>query len=128
MIETHSCSEACYRCNATAWEWVETRTPYRKRPEDVIACLFCGALMAVPAEVRKQETAGKIQHDEFRFQFGRFRGLTFAEADAEPNGRKYLELMRDSNERLRQRISEYLAHAAPSAEAADGIAAVAAKP
>jgi hypothetical protein len=35
--------------------------------------------------------------------------MTFAEVDAEPNGRKYLEIMQGSNEKLRDRSTAYLA-------------------
>jgi hypothetical protein len=35
--------------------------------------------------------------------------MTIAEADAEPNGRRYLEHLRDTNEKLKTRIEEYLA-------------------
>jgi LPS O-antigen subunit length determinant protein (WzzB/FepE family) len=45
---------------------------------------------------------------EFRFKFGRFAGMTLAEADAKPNGRKYLEYMATTNDKLRERIAEYL--------------------
>ena len=41
--------------------------------------------------------------------------MTLAEADAEDNGRRYLEHLRDTNEKLRERIKEYLEHAVPSA-------------
>jgi hypothetical protein len=34
--------------------------------------------------------------------------MTFAEADREENGRAYLEHLRDTNEKLRDRIAEYL--------------------
>jgi len=46
--------------------------------------------------------------NEFRFKFGRFTGMTLAEADMQPNGRKYLEHLAIHNDKLRERIAEYL--------------------
>ena len=34
--------------------------------------------------------------------------MTLAEADTQPNGRKYLEYMAATNDKLRERIAEYL--------------------
>jgi len=115
MIDFHPCTDPCYRCNATAWECIGEFVPYKGKPEDVLECAFCGVrwrveAAAVPVAAKQQTDAA-----EFRFQFGRFKGLTFAEADAEPNGRRYLEVLRDTNDKLKERITEYLAHAAPSA-------------
>lgn len=109
VIVFHPHDEPCHRCSATAWEKVDEFTPKRGRREDVVECAFCGLCTRVAASV--VPVAEPLRHDasEFRFQFGRFRGMTFAEADAEPNGRKYLEVMRDSNEKLRDRIEQYLA-------------------
>jgi hypothetical protein len=114
VIDFHPHAEPCYRCEATAWETIGSRTisdKYRSVPHDIIACCFCGAMACVQA-------AGKPvvpNPGEFRFQFGRFAGMTLAEADAEDNGRRYLEHLRDTNEKLRERIKEYLEHAVPSA-------------
>lgn len=113
MIDFHHHTEPCHRCLATAWEWIGEFQPRKGRAEDVIACAFCGLCVRVEAAsvpVAAQRLTGTA---EFRFQFGRFKGMTFAEADAEPNGRKYLEIMRDSNEKLRDRIAEYLAGNCP---------------
>jgi methylphosphotriester-DNA--protein-cysteine methyltransferase len=116
MIDFHPCAEPCYRCNAAAWECIGEFTPRKGRPEDVLECAFCGVRIRVDA-VPSEAAAKPVASDgtEFRFQFGRFKGLTFAEADAEPNGRRYLEVLRDTNEKLKERITEYLSHAAPSA-------------
>lgn len=116
MIDFHPHADPCYRCDATAWECIGEFVPRKGPPEDVVECAFCGVRMRV--EAAAAQAAAKPQAcdaTEFRFQFGRFKGLTFAEADAEPNGRKYLEVLRDTNEKLRSRIEEYLSHAAPSA-------------
>lgn len=112
MIDFHPCSEPCCRCDAVVWECIGEFVPRRGKPEDVLECAFCGLLLRVAAVPR---AAPPTQQGEFRFQFGRFKGLTLAEADAEPNGRRYLEVLRDTNEKLKDRITEYLAHAAPSA-------------
>lgn len=121
MIEFHETTMRCERCDACAWEAIETRMVRERGRQvlhDVLECAFCGARVFVLAPAKPKAERKPEAGSEFRFQFGRFQGMTFAEADAEPNGRKYLELMRDNNERLRDRISEYLSHAAPSAEAA----------
>lgn len=123
MIDFHPSPLLCYRCSASAWERIETREEVvrgRVYREDVVECCFCGVLerveaAAVPAAARQH--AGTA---EFRFQFGRFKGLTFAEADAQPNGRRYLELLRDTNEKLRDRIAEYLTQTGLDAVATDG--------
>lgn len=112
MIDAHPHDEPCHRCHATLWEWVGEFAQRRGPKEDVVACAFCGLMVRVPA------VATPTQHhhadaDDFRFQFGRFAGMTLAEADAEPNGRKYLEVMRDTNEKLRGRIESYLAATSP---------------
>jgi hypothetical protein len=106
MIDFHPHTEPCYMCRATAWEWTGEFVPAKGKPEDVVACAFCGARARVPAQPRP--VAPPKDADEFRFQFGRFKGMTFAEADAEPNGRRYLEVLRDTNAKLRERIEGYL--------------------
>lgn len=115
MIDFHPHADPCYRCSATAWEVIGEFVSHKGKPQDVIACVFCGVRMrveaaAVPVAARRQADTA-----EFRFQYGRFKGLTFAETEAEPNGRRYLEHLRDTNEKLKERITEYLEHAAPSA-------------
>lgn len=106
MIDFHPHAAPCHRCAAIAWECIGDFTPRKGKPEDVLECGFCRLRTRVPAVARPQ-TPSPIS--EFRFQFGRFKGLTFAEADAEPNGRRYLEVLRDTNEKLRDRITAYLA-------------------
>ena len=116
MIDFHPHSDPCYRCKSTKWECIGKFVPHKGRPQDVIECAFCGVRLRV--EAAAVPVAAKRQTDtatEFRFQYGRFKGMTFAEAEAEPNGRRYLEHLRDTNEKLRDRITEYLNTAAPSA-------------
>ena len=115
MIDFHPHSEPCYRCEAVAWDRVGEFVPRRGKLQDVIECAFCGVRLRVDAVPRSATASQPTDTAEFRFQFGRFQGMTFAEADAEPNGRRYLEVLRDTNEKLRERIAEYLSHAAPSA-------------
>lgn len=108
MMEIHPHDEPCHRCNATLWEPVGEFVPRRGPQEDVIGCAFCGLRVRVPAVVVAAAEHRRDDADEFRFQFGRFKGMTFSETDAEPNGRKYLEVIRDTNEKLRGRIEAYL--------------------
>lgn len=115
MIDFHPHAEPCYRCEAVAWECIGEFMPHRGRPEDVLECAFCGVTVRVPAIAKPAAHKPQPERDEFHFQFGRFKGMTLAQADSEPNGRRYLEVMRDTNDKLRDRITEYLAHAAPSA-------------
>lgn len=109
MIDFYETDLRCYRCSASSWECIDTA-----EKQDVLECVFCGVLMHVAAAPRAAKPQ-PIDRSEFRFQFGRFKGMTLAEADAEPNGRRYLEVMMGRNEKLRPRIEEYLNHAAPSA-------------
>jgi hypothetical protein len=109
MIDFYEIDLRCYRCSASSWECIDTTERH-----DVLACVFCGVLEKVKAAPRAAKPQ-PIDRSEFRFQFGRFKGMTLAEADAEPNGRRYLEVMKDRNDKLRSRIEEYLNHAAPSA-------------
>ena len=116
MIDFHPHTEPCHRCHATAWECIGEYVPARGKLQDVLHCVFCGARARVDSAGASVGSHRPADASEFRFQFGRFQGMTFAEADAEPNGRRYLEVLRDSNAKLRERITEYLAtHAAPSA-------------
>jgi hypothetical protein len=111
VIDFHPTPLLCYRCSASAWERVETREEVRRghvHREDVIECCFCGVLERVEAAARPAAAEPQAGRAEFRFQYGRFQGLTLAEADREENGRAYLEHLRDTNEKLRDRIAEYL--------------------
>ena len=103
MIDLHPATIRCYRCSASTWERVEN-----VGREDVVQCVFCGVLERVEAAAVPVAATRQTGTAEFRFQFGRFQGMTFAEADREENGRAYLEHLRDTNEKLRDRIAEYL--------------------
>jgi hypothetical protein len=117
VIDFHPHTDPCHRCHATAWECIGEFVPRKGKPEDVLDCAFCGLRTRVPAIAKPKaaKTSG-----EFRFQFGRFKGMTFIEAAAEPNGLRYLEHLRDTNEKLRERISEYLAENGLDSKASDG--------
>jgi len=106
VTEFHPHSEPCHRCQATAWELVGEFKPRKGPSEDVVECVFCGLLTRVKAVPRQPVVPPA---EEFRFRHGRFVGMTFAEVDGQPNGRRYLELMRDTNQKLRERIESYLA-------------------
>ena len=111
MIVFHPHPDPCYRCEATAWEAIDTRMVRergRSVPHDVVECCFCGVMVLAEAAPRPVAAEPQANRPEFRFQFGRFEGMTFAEADGETNGRAYLEHLRDTNEKLRDRIAEYL--------------------
>ncbi len=109
MIDFYPHTVPCDRCEATAWECVGTLTSHKGRTHDVVECCFCGNLRRVDAVARPPAVTPRADRGEFRFAFGRFSGLTIAEADAQPNGRRYLEVLRDTNAKLRDRIEEYLA-------------------
>lgn len=116
MIQFYECEASCCRCHATAWEQVGEFVPSRGRPQDVLTCAFCGLRIRVDAPCQSTKPEPEPVRGEFRFEYGRFKGLTLSETDAQPNGRRYLELMRDRNEKLRGRIESYLSSiAAPSA-------------
>ncbi len=111
MIDFHPTPLLCYRCSASTWERVETREQTvrgRVYRDDVVQCCFCGVLERVEAAARPVAVEPQPGRAEFRFQYGRFKGLTLADADREENGRAYLEHLRDTNEKLRDRIAEYL--------------------
>jgi hypothetical protein len=109
MIDLYETTLVCYRCSASSWEQVGEFVPMKGPRQDVLACAFCGVRMRVDAAVRSAAAEPRADWAEFRFQYGRFKGMTIAEADAEPNGRRYLEHLRDTNEKLKTRIEEYLA-------------------
>lgn len=107
MIDFHPCTAPCYRCKAHAWERVGEFVPIKGKPYELVQCAFCGVLLRVDLVPGHAPDAS-----EFRFQFGRFKGMTLAEAEAEPNGRRYLEHLRDTNEKLRDRVASYLSQVA----------------
>ena len=123
MIDLYPTSLLCYRCHASTWEAVDSRM-IRERgrdvPNDLIECCFCGVLKWVAATRRPVAVVEEKPQGEFRFQFGRFKGLTIAETDAEENGRRYLEYLRDNNERMRERIGDYLDRNDLDTSATDG--------
>ena len=104
----------CHQCGASAHDAIDER-----RGEVLAECCFCGATEWCKAPRRKAESPEAVADAvEFRFKFGRFAGKTLAEADAMPNGRKYLEWMVTNNDTLRDRIAEYLKRSTVSEAAA----------
>jgi hypothetical protein len=96
----------CERCGASAHDAIDER-----KGEVLAECCFCGATEWCKAPRRptaKPIAEAAAEADEFRFKFGRFAGMTLAEADAKPNGRKYLEWMVTNNDKLRDTIAAYL--------------------
>jgi hypothetical protein len=94
----------CDRCGASAHDAID-----EWRGEVLAECCFCGAMEWCKAPKRlASEPATQRDTTEFRFKFGRFIGMTLAEADTQPNGRKYLEHLAIHNDTLRERIAEYL--------------------
>lgn len=110
MIDFHPHPDPCYRCQGTAWELL-----IECGREDIVSCVFCGVRWKVKAASIRLADFSPEDTAEFRFQYGRFKGMTLAEAEAEPNGRRYLEHLRDTNEKLRDRITKHFDHAASSA-------------
>ena len=120
MIDFYPHTDPCHRCSAIAWECIGEFTPRRGKIEDVLECAFCGLRKRVPAAALPPGSKPHASHESFRFQFGRFKGMTFTEAAAEPNGLRYLEHLRETNEKLRERISEYLTENGLDSKASDG--------
>ena len=107
LVLDHECS----RCGGGAHDIMdEPREGYV-----TLWCVYCGLREDVQkrrlprTQEQEQEASETKAGEAFRFQFGRFKGLTLAEAATQPNGRKYLEWMAKNNEKLGGRISEYLA-------------------
>lgn len=94
----------CIRCGASAMDVIEEH-----RSSATVECAFCGQRHSVPPIVRdSQPEPGEGQPGAFRFKFGRFAGLTLAETDEQPNGRRYLEHQFATSEKLRPIIGPYL--------------------
>lgn len=105
LVFDHQCS----RCGGEAHDVMD-------EPREgmvTLWCVYCGLREDVPKRTTKPSSRIDSTHgEEFRFQFGRFKGMTLAEADSQPHGRPYLEWMAKNNDKLKQRIGEYLAHSA----------------
>jgi hypothetical protein len=92
----------CYRCKGTARDVIGER-----KGEVLSECCYCGAMEWCVA-MKKHIKGEPSEAGEFRFKYGRFVGMTLAEAESQPNGRRYLEWMAANNEALRDRISSHL--------------------
>jgi len=108
MIDFYQTSLACDRCEASSWERIGEFVTHRGKRLDVLECVFCGLRMRAEAAVVPKTLDQPADAAEFRFQYGRFRGMTLAEADAEPNGRRYLEVHAAKDSKVSARVIEYL--------------------
>lgn len=87
----------------------------------LLSCCFCGYLVRVNSAVKRRLEKGRPkkadtddkepEDEEFRFKFGRFKGMTMPEALAQPNGKEYLVWLKDNNDKLKARIETFLATA-----------------
>jgi uncharacterized Zn finger protein len=98
----------CARCGYVAHEVLADEAKYA-----VLECVYCGVVVRIDPLNRIREptqiaTERKSEVAEFRFPSGRFVGKTVQEADAEENGRQYLQFMRINNPALRSVIETYL--------------------
>jgi hypothetical protein len=109
VIDLYETTATCDQCSASTWELAGEFAPAKGPPQDVIECAFCGYRLRVNASRRPRSAplAAPAEGD-FRLQHGRFAGMTLAEVDAEANGRRYLEVLRETNEKLRSRVAAYL--------------------
>lgn len=99
----------CARCSGTAHDLIDEDVDKRGRRTWLLWCSYCGFRVRVDAPPTSERPADtQPAAEEFRFKHGRFAGLTFAETDLEPNGRKYLEWMLANNKALAPRVSAYL--------------------
>jgi uncharacterized Zn finger protein len=98
----------CARCGYVSHEVLADGAKYA-----VLECVYCGVVVRVDPLNRAREshqtaTERKSEASAFRFSSGRFVGKTLQEADAEENGRQYLQFMRINNPALRSVIEAYL--------------------
>jgi hypothetical protein len=105
MIHFHPSRLSCHRCAAVAWEFVAVRTVregWKTYDMDIVRCAFCGLLELVDQPV------GYSPQAEYRFETGRFAGLSVSEVASQPQGRDYLEVIRRSDPALKKRIDACL--------------------
>lgn len=90
----------CSRCQAMAHDIVR-----EARDHALLECCFCGAFNRVPPLHREPPKPKAV---DFRFEHGRYAGMTLEEVDADPHGRRYLEFQRLHSPALRGVIEAYL--------------------
>jgi uncharacterized protein YbaR (Trm112 family) len=97
---------SCPQCKGRSHDAVRDerrKPPWASERSELLVCNFCGlgrwVNNAPPAPFG----------DEARFQSGRYAGKTIPEVDAMPNGRRYLQAIRDQNKELCEVVSRYLA-------------------
>lgn len=93
-------SPPCTRCHGTIVEPLDNGTA---------ACCYCGMRTKLGRAQAEKAAAAAPKGEEFRFQYGRFVGMTIPEAAAQPNGRRYLEALAKTNDRMRARIEDFFA-------------------
>lgn len=100
----------CSRCRSGVHDLMDESTDRRGNRTWLLQCALCGGLDRIdaPATSERPPEPEASAAEAFRFQHGRFAGLTLAEADAQPNGRRYLEWMLKNNKALAPRVAEYL--------------------
>lgn len=101
---------SCSRCGAAAHDLADEATDRRGNRTWLLQCVFCGGLDRIDAPATTPEPVDlpPAEPEVFRFKHGRFTGMTLAEADAQPNGRRYLEWMLKNNKTLASRVAAYL--------------------
>lgn len=109
MLQLYDFKEPCSRCEAVAWERLGLFRTSRGKEQDVIACCFCGYRLRVKAKPVAATGSGYV------FESGRFAGLTVEQVAQEPNGMKYLEVVRKNDKRIGGEIDRYMKTVAPQA-------------
>lgn len=109
MTDIYEGERTCRYCGASCFEVLE-----EDRGECLVECLFClhGGEWAPMPKGRKKKPAAKPTAKgaaSFRFKYGRYEGMTVAEVDREPNGRRYLEHVATTNDgKIGSIAAEYL--------------------
>jgi len=88
----------CWQCHGRshdAWE--------RRGKRTLLRCNYCGTGEWV------YNAPDPPQDTVFRMTEGRFSGMSLEQIDKQPNGRRYLEHIRDTHATLREVVSRYLA-------------------
>jgi hypothetical protein len=103
----------CSRCGCDAHDMLDDFTDKRGHRTWLLWCIYCGNRDRIDAPATPEAAPEPVPRpaeaaEEFRLKYGRFQGMTLAEADAQPNGRKYLEWMLANNKALAPRVASYL--------------------
>jgi Zn ribbon nucleic-acid-binding protein len=99
----------CTRCGYAAHDVIDDEPRYA-----LLECVYCGFTIRVDPLGRERSTPEATKErlvseaTLFRFPSGRFSGKTLQEVDAEENGRRYIEFVKQSNPDWRSMIEAYL--------------------